>query len=631
VRIPFKTSYDQDLGLFRDGVQRGWYAALLAGVILLPWAVPAYLGDISLVFIYGVCGVSLMVLAGYTGLVSLGHAAFLGIGAYAHVYFLQDLGLPWVVSVALAAALSAATGVLVGLPALRMTGVYLTIATLAFALIIQEVFTRWERVTHGLKGRPVDKPVIFGVSLASDTAFYFLCLAVLIVTLWLTANVLRAPTGRAWVAIRDSEIAAQSMGVHLARYKTMAFAYSAGLMGAAGALFAHKIGFMAPDIFSVLLSIQFLLMVVVGGLGSLHGALYGAVFVALLPVLISEARDLVPQWVGQAAAVLRERRGDAVPRRRALREAAGAGAGYLRAHPCAFHPLRAAGHLRALAQAPGVLQHVSPLQARHLPSPEDLHALGAAAMTFFAAEELAMSFGGIRAVDGVSFEVQPGEVFTIIGPNGAGKTTIFNLISRIYDPTEGRLRFKDEDITKVPPHEIARRGIARTFQNIELFEHATVLQNLLLGRHAHAERRFAQELLFLPRVRARERAHREAAEKVIDFLDLQAYRDSFVVNLPYGVRKVVEMGRALCTEPSLLLLDEPSSGLSVEETADMAFWIQDIRTLLGITVLMVEHDMSLVSAVSDRVLALNYGRVLACGTAREVQEHPEVIKAYLGG
>jgi len=312
VRIPFKTSYDQDLGLFRDPVQRRWYGALLAAVILLPLGVPAYLGDVSLVFIYGICGVSLMVLAGYTGLVSLGHAAFLGIGAYAHVYFLQDLGLPWVVSVALAAVLAAAAGVVVGLPALRMTGVYLTIATLAFALIIQEVFTRWERVTHGLKGRPVDKPVIFGVSFASDAAFYFLCLALLIVTLWLTGNVLRAPTGRAWVAIRDSEIAAQSMGVHLARYKTLAFAYSAGLMGAAGALFAHKIGFLAPDIFTVLLSIQFLLMVVVGGLGSLHGALYGAVFVALLPVLISEARDHVPQWVSHAGALLGKDAGNAV-------------------------------------------------------------------------------------------------------------------------------------------------------------------------------------------------------------------------------------------------------------------------------------------------------------------------------
>jgi branched-chain amino acid transport system ATP-binding protein len=252
-------------------------------------------------------------------------------------------------------------------------------------------------------------------------------------------------------------------------------------------------------------------------------------------------------------------------------------------------------------------------------------------VTFFKADALAINFGGIRALDGVSFEVKPGEVFTIIGPNGAGKTTIFNLVSRIYDPSAGRLTFCDEDITNVPPHEIARRGIARTFQNIELFEHATVLQNLLLGRHAHKRSGFAGELFFVPRVERLEIEHREAAEKVIDFLDLQPYRDSLIVNLPYGVRKVVELGRALCVEPKLLLLDEPSSGLSVEETEDMAFWIQDIRNLLGITVLMVEHDMSLVSAVSERVLALNYGRSIALGTAREVQDHPEVIKAYLGG
>ena len=252
-------------------------------------------------------------------------------------------------------------------------------------------------------------------------------------------------------------------------------------------------------------------------------------------------------------------------------------------------------------------------------------------MTLFKADGLAINFGGIRALDGVTFEVEPGEIFTIIGPNGAGKTTIFNLVSRIYDPSAGRLTFRDEDITRVPPHEIARRGIARTFQNIELFEHATVLQNLLLGRHAHRRSRFVEELLFLPRVRALELEHREAVEKVIDFLDLQPYRDSLIASLPYGVRKVVEMARALCTQPRLLLLDEPSSGLNVEETDDMAFWIQDIRTLLGITVLMVEHDMRLVSAVSDRVLALNYGRPLAVGSAREVQEHPDVVKAYLGG
>jgi len=252
-------------------------------------------------------------------------------------------------------------------------------------------------------------------------------------------------------------------------------------------------------------------------------------------------------------------------------------------------------------------------------------------VSLLAVEDLAINFGGVQALDGVTFEVEAGQVFTIIGPNGAGKTTIFNLVSRIYDPTRGRLRLRGEDITRLPPHEIARRGIARTFQNIELFEHATVLQNLLLGRHTHRRSGFFAELLALPRVRALELAQRESAEKVIDFLDLQAYRDSLIVNLPYGVRKVVELGRALCTEPALLLLDEPSSGLSVEETEDMAFWIEDVTKLLGITVLMVEHDMSLVGAVSDRVLALNYGRPIALGTAREVQEHPEVVKAYLGG
>jgi branched-chain amino acid transport system ATP-binding protein len=252
-------------------------------------------------------------------------------------------------------------------------------------------------------------------------------------------------------------------------------------------------------------------------------------------------------------------------------------------------------------------------------------------MSLFAAEQIAINFGGIKAVDGVTFAIEKGEVFTIIGPNGAGKTTIFNLMSRIYDATAGRLLFEDKDITHVPPHRVAKLGIARTFQNIELFEHATLLQNLLLARHAHKKSGFFAELMFLPSVRRMEIEHREAVEKVIDFLDLQQYRDSFIVNLPYGVRKVTELARALCTNPKLLLLDEPSSGLNVEETEDMAFWIQDIKNLLGITVLMVEHDMTLVSAVSDRVLAINYGRPLAIGTPREVQSHPEVMRAYLGG
>jgi branched-chain amino acid transport system ATP-binding protein len=246
------------------------------------------------------------------------------------------------------------------------------------------------------------------------------------------------------------------------------------------------------------------------------------------------------------------------------------------------------------------------------------------------AKNISVRFGGVLAVNNVSFDVQRGEVFTLIGPNGAGKTTVFNLISRIYNPTTGTIEFEGKTLTDQPPHRIASLGIARTFQNIELFEHASVLHNLQIGRHTHHKSSLFSEMFFTRSVRAAEIAAREKVEHVIDLLDLQHHRDSMVAGLPYGVRKVVELARALCTEPKLLLLDEPSSGLNVEETEDMAFWIQDIKHELGITVLMVEHDMTLVSKVSDRVLAMNQGEVLATGTPREVQSHPGVIEAYLG-
>ncbi|MCC7285936.1 MAG: ABC transporter ATP-binding protein, partial [Burkholderiaceae bacterium] len=244
--------------------------------------------------------------------------------------------------------------------------------------------------------------------------------------------------------------------------------------------------------------------------------------------------------------------------------------------------------------------------------------------------DLTVRFGGVVAVNKVSFEVARGEVFTMIGPNGAGKTTVFNLISRIYDPSAGEIWFDGQRISDLPPHRIAELGIARTFQNIELFEHASVLQNLLIGHHVHRSSGFVANLFFLPAARRAEREARLQAERVIDLLDLQHHRDSLVHGLPYGVRKVVEVARALCMGPKLLLLDEPSSGLNVEETDDMAWWIRDIRNELGITVLMVEHDMSLVSRVSDRVLAINQGEVLALGTPAEVQAHAGVIEAYLG-
>ena len=246
------------------------------------------------------------------------------------------------------------------------------------------------------------------------------------------------------------------------------------------------------------------------------------------------------------------------------------------------------------------------------------------------AQNISRQFGGLLAVDNVSFDVTPGEVLTLIGPNGAGKSTVFNVISRIYPETSGRLEYRGKDLGPVVPHQIAWRGIARTFQNIELFEHATVLSNLLIGHHIRSRTHLLSDLLFLPSTHRQEIAAREHVEKVIDFLGLQKVRDSMVAGLPYGVRKVVELGRALCMQPELLLLDEPSSGLNPEETDELVYWIRDIVSEMGATVMMVEHDMSLVLRVSSRVVAMNQGRVIAVGTPQEVQSHPEVISAYLG-
>ena len=300
MRFVFKTDYAQDIRLAKHGGHVFWYSLLLVFLLAAPWLIAEYwLAQLTFILIYAIAGLGLMLLAGFTGQFSIGHAAFLGVGAYTQAVF-TNMGLPFPFALALAGMLSAAVGVVVGLPALRVKGIYLGIATIAFAFIVEEVFARWESVTGGNSGIHIKAPNLFGWELSSGEEFYFLCLVITVTVTLGILNLLRSSTGRAFVAIRDSEISAQSMGIHLARYKTLSFAISAALAGIAGALYAHKLQFISPDQFNIIQSIDLLLMVVIGGLGSVHGAFLGAIFLIAMPQLIAMTKDYLPAVIGQA-------------------------------------------------------------------------------------------------------------------------------------------------------------------------------------------------------------------------------------------------------------------------------------------------------------------------------------------
>jgi branched-chain amino acid transport system permease protein len=301
MRFIFKTDYNQDIKLAKHGGHVFWYGLLMLFLLAAPWAIEEYwLAQLTFVLIYAIVGLGLMLLAGFTGLFSLGHAAFLGVGAYTEA-IMVNAGIPFPIAIACAGLLSAAVGMVVGLPALRVKGIYLGMATLAFGFIVEEIMARWEGLTGGNAGMVVNYPTLFGWDFGTTNAFYFLCLVITIGATLGIVNLMRSPTGRAFVAIRDSEISAQSMGIHLARYKTLSFAISAALAGIGGALYAHKIQFLSPEQFSIIQSIDLLLLVVIGGLGSIHGAFLGAIFLIVMPQLIALGKDFLPTAIGQAA------------------------------------------------------------------------------------------------------------------------------------------------------------------------------------------------------------------------------------------------------------------------------------------------------------------------------------------
>lgn len=295
MRFIFKTDYEQDIRLFKHGGQRFWYGVLAVALLLAPWWAGEYvMSQLHFILIYSIVGFGLMMLTGFTGQVSLGHAAFLAVGAYTEA-LLQAAGVPFFISISCAALFAAVVGIIVGLPALRLKGIYLTIATLAFNVIVEEIIARWHSLTGGNEGKHLKPVQVLGWELESDAEFYYLCLALTVLCCLACVNLLRSPTGRAFVAIRDSEVSASCMGVHLAKYKTVAFAFSAALTGIGGALYAHKLAFISPEQFTLFQSIELITIVILGGIGFLHGAVLGATFIIVLPQLISIAKGWLPE------------------------------------------------------------------------------------------------------------------------------------------------------------------------------------------------------------------------------------------------------------------------------------------------------------------------------------------------
>ena len=381
MRFMFKTDYEDDIKLFPHGGYIVTYGVLLAFLMVAPFVLSSYLvSQLVFVFIYATVGVGLMILTGFTGQASLGHAAFLAIGAYTAAY-LQQYNVPFPVYFLVAGLLTGVVGAMVGFPALRLQGIYLVIATISFAFIIEEILARWESVTHGNEGMRVKALQFLGTAVSRDSpSFYFLCLAVLILTIVGTLNLLRSPTGRAFVAIRDSETAARSMGVNVSLYKVKSFAISAAITGFAGVLFAHKLSFISPEMFTLQLSIEFIIVILIGGAFSPHGAVLGAIFIVMIDPFLTYLKDDVPGMIAAVAATFgagAETRREDPEQRRRVRLRQRAEGRDLRDHHRAVRAVRAARPLRALAQDQALLPAVPALQARHLQAAEDLREIGA--------------------------------------------------------------------------------------------------------------------------------------------------------------------------------------------------------------------------------------------------------------
>jgi ABC-type branched-subunit amino acid transport system ATPase component/ABC-type branched-subunit amino acid transport system permease subunit len=606
------------------------YAIAIAIFLLLPWLpVNGFYIFLAQTFFYTAIAVTgLNLLLGLSGQMSIGQAGFYALGAYGSALTSLKLGWPVPLSITFGVLIAAIGGGLVGVFALRTRGLYLAMTTLAVGYILDIVGQRWISLTGGAMGLSGVPSLDLGFPKMSATVFFYVSGGSLIIVQLLADFINQSRLGRNLRAIRESEVFAASVGVEVNLWKAAIFAFAAALAGLGGAFFAHQSGYVGSDAFSVRLSIALLIATVVGGLGTKTGPLLGTLILMAIVEVIADIHKYGLLIYGSILLIVLL----ALPK---------GAAGLISSLAQRFKggtslsgtSANASSDSSATATAtPDNAGRDAPANAAASDLAPATSKTGALPMqqggnTSLSIQGISKSYSGLKAVDQVSVEVKPNTIHGLIGPNGAGKSTIINMIAGIYRADEGSIHLGDLDLSSLDIAKRANLGLARTFQNLQLIEGVSVLDNVLLGiAHKHS---YSSDFVTWISGGELEGDERKEAFAILEFFGLAQFADRLPTQLPYGHRKLIELARAIAQRPKMLLLDEPIAGMNAQEAKAIAQVIRKLREH-GITILLVEHNMEFVMSVCDTISVLNFGKLIACGTPAEIQNNPEVIEAYLG-